>query len=274
MPIEDSNDDKQAKHSAEQIVKPSNEPSAKSALDAWLDGTLADKDVSQAMKSKWLEDPSLAPIYQAACMLESKAAKTQDVEVPQWDASSTFVSSRGSQQSSLASWQERMLAWFNPSPRLSMAFSIAAIFMVLFKVEVQFVEGGVTVAFAEQNQANIKAQLEQQFEQRLIQYDKEQQILIANYFNDVQAKQQQDVTQLASYLINASRQERKEDLGALVSYFNEQRIDDISLNQQQLSNIIRQIQQQNAHGTIKRASYHSSDSSTDTNLHLPSHKEQ
>ena len=270
MPIEDSNDGKQAKHS----TKASENLNAKAALDAWLDGTLESKNVSQQMKQKWLEDPSLAPIYQAACMMEQKVAQTQDVEVPQWDASLTFVAKPGAEGAINEPWYERLSAWFNPSPRLSMAFSIAALFMVLFKVEVQFIDGGVTVAFAEQNQAQIKAQLEQQFEQRLIQYDREQQILIANYFNDVQAKQQQDVTQLASYLINSSRQERKEDLGALVSYFNEQRIDDINLNQQQLSKIIRQMQQQNAQGTIKRASYQNVDDSTDTNVNLSNQKEQ
>lgn len=256
MPI-DTNEAHQPAHQQEAHRE------AKAALDAWLEG----QSVDESMKLRWLDDEKLAPIYQAACMMEQKIDDVSEVEVPNWDAQSTFVSHG-------PTWQQKVSAWFNPSPRLSMAFSIAAVFMVLFKVEVQFDDGGVKVAFANQNQASIEAELTKQFEQRLVQYDREQQILIANYFDDIQSQQQQDVTQLASYLITASRQERKEDMGALVSYFNEQRSEDINVNQQQLSKLMLQLQQQNTSNPIRRASLQSFESVKDTNSTLSNQKEQ
>ena len=236
------------------------------ALDDWLDG----KCVDEQMKSYWLADEKMAEIYLAASQLKQKAAQVEPIAVPHWDAETTFVG-----QGKQSNWLTSFLAGFDPSPRWSMAFSIVAMLMVLFNVELHFDDGKMTVAFAGNSQQQLKAQLEQQFEQRLAQYDREQQLLIATYFDDIQAKQQQDVTELASYLINASRQERKEDIGALVSYFNQQRSEDLSLNQQQLSQLVYQLQAQpKARGnSVRHANVESFGQAVDANSTIHNQEE-
>ena len=234
------------------------------ALDDWLDG----KAVDESVKARWLEDQQLSAIYLAASQVQQRVKEQPSLEVPHWDAESTFVS-RGE------TWQQKLLSWFNPSPRLSMVFSIAALMMVIFKVELQIDDGKMTIAFAGDSQASLRFELEQQFEQRLVAYSRDQQILIANYFDDIQAKQQQDVTQLASYLINASRQERKEDIGAVVNYFNQQRDEDLNLNQQQLNQVVYQMQQQQGWGSnVRRVNMQQFDNTKEINSNLSTEEEQ
>jgi hypothetical protein len=215
-------------------------------FERWLDG----EKVSDEQQQSWHEDEQLADLHDASLWLKHQSECYQQRSVPDWNADKTF-----DYQGEKNSW----FSWLHLSPGLSMAMSFAAIFMVLFKVELQFNEQGILLSFAGNQQQAFETRLELAMEQRLKQYDRDQQIIIANHFDDIQAKQRQDVTQLASYLIGASRQERKEDIGALVSYFSQQRSEDLTQNQQQLNKVVYQLSLQNEQSVqgsaIRRATY-------------------
>ena len=51
-------------------------------------------------------------------------------------------------------------------------------------------------------------------------------MILANYRADMSNKQQGNNLQLASYILKASRRERKEDIGDFVSFINSQRADE------------------------------------------------
>ncbi|NQY65031.1 MAG: hypothetical protein HRT38_15130 [Alteromonadaceae bacterium] len=143
-------------------------------------------------------------------------------EVPKWDRAASFVSDKEPW------WQWRAL------PAMSMAFSIFAIGLVLFRVELVLQPEGLMLSFgntnsvAEQAQytALVNEEVERQVDQKLKEFASEQQVILANYAADIKVKQQDNNLQLASYIMGASRQERKEDMTDFIGYYNEQRKDE------------------------------------------------
>jgi len=202
----------------------------------------------------WQDESQQKALEDTAAWLSHQAQCYKEHEVPQWDASSTFEFDDNKR-----SWLSRLgLTGFQVSPNLSMAMSVAAIFMVLFNVQLQFNEQGMLLSFAtsEQQQTDkLRSQLKAEFEQKLVAFSRDQQLVIASHFDDIQDKQREDVTQLASYLISASRQERKEDIGALVNYIKEQRNVDMSLNQQQLNEVLYRVSQQSSNMSFNEAKF-------------------
>lgn len=152
----------------------------------------------------------------------SKLAHHVDVsteyEVPHWDWASTFESDKKPW------WQWSAL------PAMSFAFSCFAIALVLLKVELIVKPEGVTLSFADNYQKNYQEnqddKIAQLVDQKLQTFASEQQVILANYAADIKVKQQESNLQLATYVLGASRQERKEDMTDFIKYINEQRADE------------------------------------------------
>ena len=70
--------------------------------------------------------------------------------------------------------------------------------------------------------------------------------MLANYATDFTSNQQESNLQLATYVMGAARQERKEDMGDFITYFNEQRKDE---------NFNQKIKYQQLERKINRTSY-------------------
>ena len=114
--------------------------------------------------------------------------------------------------------------------------------LVLFKVEVVVQEEGFMLSFAGSHQANQQQQMNQLIDQKLQSFASEQQVILANYASDIKVKQQESNLQLASYIMGASRQERKEDMSEFIKYINEQRADDKFDQQMQLQRLQQTMQ--------------------------------
>ena len=71
-------------------------------------------------------------------------------------------------------------------------------------------------------------------------------MILANYTADIKVKQQENNLQLASYLMEASRKERKEDISSFIEYVNEQRTDDQFNNQLKFKQLERALFYSNA----------------------------
>ncbi len=205
----------------------STEKSSEKAFEKWLDRSdLLESEQSQQVQSNSSssEDAIWQERLRTAQALEHQVSLQPEQSVPHWDRGVAFESDR------TPWWQ------WGGLPAMSMAFSIFAIALVLFKVELVMQDDGVLLSFAGSTQANmnqvsysqaeVNALVDAKVDQKLQLFASEQQVILANYVADIKVKQQDNNLQLASYIMGASRQERKEDIGDFIQYINDQRADD------------------------------------------------
>jgi len=194
----------------------------------WLDGQSAKAEVTDDL---WQQRVNVASSVAYQASIEHQK------NVPNWDREAAFSSEHQPW------WQWRAL------PAMSMAFSVLAVALVLFKVELVIQPEGVMLSFAGGGSAQQEARVSALVDLRLREFAAEQQVMLANYATDITANQQESNLQLATYVIGAARQERKEDMSDFISYFNEQRKDE---------NFNQKIKYQQLERKINRTSYQNS----------------
>jgi hypothetical protein len=188
----------------------------------WLDGKSNDVELSD--DSNWRERKSTADF------IEHQVTMSNEVDVPSWDRASGFQSDKQ------PFWQWRGL------PVLSMAFSMFAMALVLFNVELVMKDDGILLSFGGNNLQQQDKKITQLVDEKLRGFAQEQQVVLANYAADIKEQQQDSNLQLASYIIGASRQERKEDISDFIQYINAQRKDELldqKIKYQQLEQAIK-----------------------------------
>lgn len=177
------------------------------AFADWLDGKSDDCNLDD--ETVWQQRKNTVNA------IEHQAAIYCDENVPSWDRASAFESDK------VPFWQWRGL------PALSMAFSIFAMALVLFKVEFVIQDSGILLSFSGDNAQLQEQKLAKLVDDRLQSFAQEQQVVLANYAADIKVKQQDNNLQLARYIMGASRQERKEDIGDFIQYINAERKDEL-----------------------------------------------
>jgi len=190
----------------------------------WLDGKPLSKELEQ--DEKWLQR------IHTANYVGHQADVTTEQKVPNWDRGAMFESNKKPW------WQWQGL------PAISMAFSMFAMALVLFKVELVFQDEGVLLSFSGSNSQSQDEKMSALVDLRLKEFAAEQQVVLANYATDIQVKQQDSNLQLASYIMGASRQERKEDMTDFIQYINEQRQDEKFDQKVKFQELERKIQYQ------------------------------
>jgi hypothetical protein len=212
------------------------------AFEKWLNrADLIKDEQSQQVPSgsNTDEDAIWQQRLKMAQALEYQVSVQAEQPVPNWDRAATF------ETDNTPWWQ------WGGLPAMSMAFSMFAMALVLFKVELVSTDNGVLLTFAgasqtpvnqvSYSQEEINILVDAKVDQKLQLFAGEQQVILANYAADIKVKQQDSNLQLASYLMGASRQERKEDIGDFMQYINDQRADeslDNKIKFQQLESII------------------------------------
>ncbi len=196
------------------------------AFANWLDGKSDDDRLNNELDShsSWQERKNTAHF------IEHQVEMSSEVDVPAWDRASGFQSDK------VPFWQWRGL------PAMSMVFSVFAMALVLFKVELVMQDGGILLSFAGNSAQQQDKQIEKLVDEKLQGFAQEQQVVLANYAVDIKVQQQDSNLQLASYIIGASRQERKEDISDFIQYINAQRKDDVldqKIKYQQLEQAIK-----------------------------------
>lgn len=183
----------------------------------WLDGKLTPEQ-SQNFEQRVANDDQLKQRLATARFMEQQVHCYEDKKVPLWDRASTFATDKKPW------WQWQGL------PALSLACSVCAIALVIFKVEVAVQDDGLLVNFAGTTNAatrNIDNQaIDKLINQRLQEFAKEQETVLANYAGDLKTEQQDNNLQLVSYVLGTTRQERQQDMSSFIKYVNEQRDDD------------------------------------------------
>jgi hypothetical protein len=220
------------------------------AFDKWLhrSGSLEDsfqeaKNQKVNSKESVEEDIIWQERLKTAITIEHQESLQAEHNVPEWDRAAAF------ETDDIPWWQ------WGGLPAMSMAFSVFAMALVLFKVEFVMNDNGMLLTFGDKqptgySQAEIDTLVNAKVDQKLQLFASEQQVILANYAADIKVKQQDNNLQLASYLMGASRQERKEDIGDFIQYINDQRADDSLDNKikfQQLESVInyQSLQKQN-----------------------------
>lgn len=215
------------------------------AFEKWLDrseslaGSL-NRTQNQQVQSNAItdEDAVWQQRLKTAQTLEHHESLQAQQKVPDWNRAAAFEND--AVESNKRTWWQ-----WGGLPVMSMAFSVFAMALVLFKVEFIINDDGMLLTFGDKqpgfNQLDIETLVNAKVDQKLQLFASEQQVVLANYAADIKVKQQDNNLQLASYIIGASRQERKEDIGDFIQYINAQRADDSLDNKikfQQLESVI------------------------------------
>jgi hypothetical protein len=204
------------------------------AFANWLDGKSGDAPLSEELHDKLDDKVNVGSNWQerkdTAHFIAHQVAMSSEVDVPTWDRASGFKNDK------IPFWQWRGL------PVMSMAFSMFAIALVLFKVELVMQDDGILLSFAGNNAQQQDKKIATLVDEKLQSFAQEQQVVLANYAADIKVQQQDSNLQLASYIIGASRQEREEDISDFIQYINAQRKDDVldqKIKYQQLEQAIK-----------------------------------
>ncbi len=181
-------------------------------LNKWLEQEL--NTAEQQQFETWCrQDPQFAERVALLGKLETGGNQFQELPVPEWDPGAIFT---------MPAKREPWWQWPGLS-MLSFATSIAAIFLVLFRMEVTVGDGVLQVSFAQETD---QAQIEQLVATRLSEFEAEQAKRITEQNENLVSQQMQMNNQLASYLLATSRTERREDFAELIKFVNQQRSDD------------------------------------------------
>jgi len=179
-------------------------------FEQWLSGTLNQQELRE-IEAELVKDPlwkSRMDTAQKASFLASNATLEK---VPNWDRASTFESAKSPW------WQWHGL------PVISMAFSCFAIALVLLQVSVSVSDKGLLVRFGTDN---TKQEVMALVEDKINELSGQQALALANFSVEQAKNQQASNLQLASYILDTSRQERKEDISDFIAYISAQRKDD------------------------------------------------
>lgn len=182
-------------------------------LAAWMDDQLDEKQ-REEFETLMATDEAFSSHVRACQSAMLQADDFDALDVPQWDKRKTFISSFKQTESW---WQ-----WSGLSA-VSFGMSVMAVCLVLFKVDVQTGPDGMLISFAGKGS---EARIEQLVEQKLSAFKQEQAAYLVD--NVAQIRQDQQLAQASTtqYLLNASREERREEFAEFIRFINQQRADD------------------------------------------------
>jgi hypothetical protein len=170
--------------------------------------------------------------------LAHQASVEVEHEVPDWHRAQAFEQYFKDENSSA---KDKVINWrmWLGVPTLSMACSAFAIAIVMTFIQgksfdQQSYDKQLAALIDQQVQQKVTAYLTNQDNSsvenlvniKLREFAAEQQVILANYRADMSTQQQSNNLALASYVIGASRKERKEDMSDFISFFNAQRKDE------------------------------------------------
>ena len=201
-------------------------PDNEQLLAWWLDAQL-DEPQQLIFEQRCLDDEVFSAQVEAANMMNMHSEQYQSQPVPNWDRLATFE-----RQEKAPWWQ------WSGFGSASIAASMLAIVMVLSGMQVKLNEGAITISFADKQSSQ---DIERLVQGRLVEFQQSQQNLLSNYAQTMQQQQLEASSQLTAYLLNSSRQERREDFAELIKFINEQRSDDQIFYARQLNKLHKDI---------------------------------
>ncbi|WP_462152271.1 hypothetical protein [Pseudoalteromonas xiamenensis] len=180
--------------------------SAEILFAKWLDGiALSDDELKQLRL-----DADFGPMLAEAQVWQSRAQNTLDEEVPTWDRESTYVGIKRTASQ-----------WY------AIAASVAVIALAS------------CVFMWSQNQ-QLTAQMASQ--QQLVQQQQQQITTLLGRIDNQQSSQNSKLLDAVEHVLATSRDERREDMNALLQLWKTQRAQDQALLRLQLNDIAEQVE--------------------------------
>ena len=181
----------------------------------YLDGSVSDSQrqkVIDALDSS-IELQQMLDSYRE---LKQGQQQWQEEEIPHWHRSAFLPRPRAKQYN-----------WMN---WISMSTSVAAIFLVVFQVQITSTADGVSINF---NQQGNQAGFDKTAADFLADWKIEQTAYIDNRLLEYQNLQLKENQQVLTSALEYNRDQRRQDLNQLTSYFLQQRSSDLNKSQTQ-----------------------------------------
>jgi len=201
-------------------------------LPDYIDGNLPERQM-KLIRQQLEKSPELAEDLSQLMLLQDSGRDWQDEAVPTWHRTA-FLARR----------QKGNPTWL---PWLSMATSFAAICLVVFRIEIVTSPEGVHIGFG---QPTTPVAIQQQAEQQLNDWRQEQQAYVAHKLLEFENQQLRRDQQVMATVLELNKEQRRQELQQLTSYFAQQRNQDIQLTQSQYQTLF-EIQDQDR-AEIKR----------------------
>lgn len=207
-------------------------------LALWLDGALSGAQRNE-FETRCAEDSDFASQVEAANLMQMQSETYESQEVPDWHKDKTFDpefyrdSNFNQREPAKRSWWQ-----WQGLPAMSLGTSMLAIVMVLSGLQINTDNEAVTISFSKGYDSN---KIEQLVNNKLQQYQQNQQLALNTFAQTLQRQQLDASTQLTQYLLTSSRQERKEDFAELIKFVNQQRGDDQLFYARQLNKLQQDI---------------------------------
>jgi len=185
-------------------------------LPDYLDGNLNPRQ-QKLMEQELDASPKLLDELENIRVLHSASQNWQEEPTPEWHRTAFLARNRQPVKQNWMNW-------------MSLATSVAAICLVLFRVEIVTSSEGVHIGFGQPtNQVAFK----QQADQYLNHWQQQQNTKVSRQLLEFENQQlRRDQTVMATVL-ELNKEQRRKDLNQLTAYFVNQRNNDLSLAQTQ-----------------------------------------
>jgi len=194
-------------------------------LPDYLNGQLTDKE-NQGIHDALQQSKELREALTSIKQLQTSVNQWCDEETPDWHRTA-FA----------ARVQQKHSQWFN---WFSLATSMAAVLLVMFRVQVISNDDGLQISFGDQfNNATIQRQLNE----HLDSWQEEQVAYLDHRFLEFENKQLVQSQQILTAALRYNRDERRQDLTQLTSYLVGQRSKDIRREKNRYQQIANNQQQ-------------------------------
>ncbi len=189
--------------------------------DALVAKVLAGETIADDAYAALLAHPEYGPLLESHDTIMAKSASYDDSAMPAWDKQvlcDEFAKHHAKPQSGwLSHWKEGLSV-------LSLACSFVAVALVTLNVSIHQNEHGTVVRFNDTGLApdTVSAMMDE----KIAQYQAKDAQMLSTYLASYHQSQQESTLDMVNYLVESARKERKEDIGELIQYINEQRMDD------------------------------------------------
>ena len=187
----------------------------------WLENKLTEAD-REHFAQLCREDERFAARVALARHMTDVTTNIAEINAPTWDPASVYSPSKADQ-----------FPWWQ-SPRWSVASLLVcciALLLMVSRLELRIDEQGTTLSFAGGNENTIA---ERRLEERFMVLQQQQWRRLQTTMRQWENQQQQANRQLARYLLDTNRAERKEELTEIIRFVNDQRQMDQRFYSQQL----------------------------------------
>ncbi len=204
-------------------------------FEAWLTQSMTPEQ-RQAFEALCTEDSEFAARVQSINLVADIADDHQEIQPPQWyqegNEEHFFAPNNSPSDGKVHWWQWRGI------PITSLAFSIAALLMILTGFNIEYTQDRVSIGFGHTISDD---QIENIVQARIAQFQNTNAQVFNQYLDALKDQQLTINSQLTEYVLSSNRQERREDFAELFKLINQQRYDDQVFFARQLNDLQNEI---------------------------------